>query len=268
MALKKFFLQLFYFGNSSRSDIDRYQRRIRDVEWAAISSYIPKNTSFLDVGCGAGYSMKLAYDTRNCIVQGVDAEPFRHGVGRAWEASDVPAGQENAFRILQGVGEALPYEDKSFDVVYSSHVLEHANNELQFLKEAERVMKDTGVLIIGMPTASMAVINLLSNILFTTHQRWLNFFMSRLGIGSAPRVAFINLFIPASHSFSDRTLFYDFKHYRVSKWQATIAGVFDIQKVILPALYPYPDYLQWFPFSSSGRFSSSVFFICKKRSAR
>lgn len=266
MGLKQFFLKLYYFGNSSREQIDRHQRRIRDVEWKAVEGFIPEGASFLDVGCGAGYSMKLAFDTRKCFVQGVDAEPFRHGVGRAWEAEDVPSHQDGAFQILQGVGEALPYGDASFDVVYSSHVLEHAADEIRFLQEASRVLKDQGVLIIGMPTASMAMVNWVSNLFFTTHQRWANFLLSKLGIGNAPPVAFRHLFIPPSHSFADRTLLYDLKHYRVKNWRRTIASVFEIEKTVLPALYPYPDFLQWFPYIHSGSCSSSVFFICRKRS--
>jgi SAM-dependent methyltransferase len=267
MGIKALLLRFFYFGNSSRKDIDRYQQRIRDVEWNAIVGYIPEGALFLDIGCGAGYSMKKAYDTRNCSVQGVDAEPFRHGVGRAWDAADLGKMPENAFRILQGVGEALPYDDASFDVAYSSHVLEHAQDELKFLQEASRVLKPNGVLIIGMPTATMALVNWISNLLFTTHQRLINFTLSSLRIGSAPKTAFKHLFIPPSHSFSEKTLLYDLNHYRINNWKHTIESTFDISETILPALYPYPDYLQWFPFRKHKRFSSSVFFICRKKSA-
>ena len=38
-------------------------------------------------------------------------------------------------------GRAIPYEDKSFDLVYATHVLEHVTDERGFLKELRRVSR-------------------------------------------------------------------------------------------------------------------------------
>jgi len=48
-------------------------------------------------------------------------------------------------------GEAMPLEDKSFDSVFSSEVLEHVFNPDTFLKEANRVMKMDGLFLISTP---------------------------------------------------------------------------------------------------------------------
>jgi hypothetical protein len=57
---------------------------------------------------------------------------------------------------------------------------------------------------------------------------------------------------------------YDLMHYRIENWKRTIESVFTIKKIILPALYPYPQYRQFFNMKLNGKKSSSVFFICTK----
>ena len=76
-----------------------------------------KNGNFLDVGCGAGYSLMRASTDLNCEVEGIDADPGSHGVGRFLKD------MVKAVPIKQGFAENLPYENETFDVVYSSHYL-------------------------------------------------------------------------------------------------------------------------------------------------
>lgn len=45
----------------------------------------------------------------------------------------------------------LPFEDASFDVIVTSHLLEHVENDLQCIKECARVLKPGGELIIWVP---------------------------------------------------------------------------------------------------------------------
>ena len=39
---------------------------------------------------------------------------------------------------------------------------------------------------------------------------------------------------------------YDLKHYKINNWKKIVSGEFRIVETKLPALYPYPDYLQLF----------------------
>lgn len=263
MNIKKKLLDLYYFGNSSREKINQYQQVIRDVEWEAVSEFIPLNASFLDIGCGAGYSMVKAKMDRNCEVSGIDPNPYEHGVNRVWGKSS-SAEVSSSLNIIQGDGEKLPYDDEQFDVVYSSHVLEHVNSESQFLSEAKRVLKPEGVLILGVPTAEMAWLNLISNILFTSHQRLFNFVFGKTTLFTVGKTPLKHVFLPPSHSFAERTIFYDLKHYRVSNWRKIVGSVFRIQEELLPAFYPYPDFLQLFRLKKNWRAGSSVFFVCSK----
>ena len=112
---------IIYSTISSKEKVEKYQQIIRDEEWYAIKQYISLNSNFLDVGCGAGYAMQKAKEAFNCSCYGIDPDPGGHGVGRF--VKDMVKEQ----KIVQGFAESLPYENQSFDIVYSSHVLEHVN---------------------------------------------------------------------------------------------------------------------------------------------
>ncbi len=250
--------KLIYSTISKKEKVEKFQQRIRDEEWKILIDEIPVCTHFLDVGCGAGYAMARAFTDKNCTVVGIDPEPGAHGVGRF--IKDLVS----VSNIQKGFAENLPFEDQRFDIVFSSHVLEHVEDEMLSLLEMKRVLKEDGVLIIGMPTATMAWLNLFSNVVFTTHIKvyefvrnifsW-NFFRNFTRIVRVP-----------SHSYPRaNSIWYDIKHYRVKNWKKTIEKEFEIEKVILPCLYPYPDYPQFFKMHKSKLGSSSVFFICKKK---
>jgi len=49
-----------------------------------------------------------------------------------------------------------PFQDNEFDVVYSSHCLEHLDNVFDFMKEVHRILKSKGRLIIKVPHFSSA----------------------------------------------------------------------------------------------------------------
>lgn len=259
MDVKKKILTIYNWGFLSKDKVDENQRRIREVEWDAVKPYIPTGSSFLDVGCGAGYAMRKATDELKCDAFGIDPQPGGHGVGRYSEL-------DKTLKIIQGVSEKIPFEDKTFDVVYSSHVLEHVNDEHKSLQEMKRVLKDDGVLIIGMPTAFMAHVNNISQLIFTTHQRVFNVLLGWVPIIRTGNTAFINMFVPVSHSCPRaKTVLYDMFHYRIKTWKRIVEQEFIIQQVLLPASYPYPEYRQLFGMRKNSRMSSSVFFVCIKK---
>lgn len=250
--------KVIYATFSSREKIEHYQQVIRDEEWKYLVNEIPQNSSLLDVGCGAGYAMQRAKEDRNCSCKGIDPDPGAHGVGRY--IKEIISEEQ----IIQGFAENIPFKTGEFDVVFSSHVLEHVNSEKDTLVEIKRVLKDDGVFIIGVPTSFMALINLLSNVLFTTHIKIYEFF--RFFFTAKIAENFVSIFRVKSHS-SPRafSIWYDIFHYRIKNWEKIISSEFEIVKIIRPCLYAYPDYPQFFKLHHSKVGSSSVFFICKKR---
>lgn len=251
--------KIIYWTLSSRRQIEVLQQQIRDTEWASIAEFIPNGSKFLDVGCGAGYAMQSAEEEKFCSTTGIDPDPGAHGVGR-YENSRI----RKEFKIIQGFSENLPFEDETFDVVYSSHVLEHVNDEGKTLSEINRVLKKSGVLIIGMPTSTMAIVNLFSQFIFTTHIKIYEFFRFIHKKGHLKR--FISIIRITSHSAPKASsIWYDILNYRCRNWQKLISKDFEIQEEISPLLYPYPDYKQLFKPRKFKKLGSSIFFICKKK---
>lgn len=257
MGLKKTLLKLYYLPFLSKEKTNYYQKTIRDSEWNSLKEYIPHESKFLDIGCGAGYNFKKAKEELQCECKGIDPEPGAHGVGRNTEG--IIAG----LNIIKGFSENIPFEDKSFDVVFSSHVLEHVNDEQKSLMEMKRVLKDDGVVIIGMPTAAMAWINFFTQMLFTTHMRIVNVLLKPFI--NTGRTKFIHIFLPPSHSDFNKTILYDLNHYRAKNWERIVSSEFVIEKTIFPCLYPFPDYIQLFKMREFKNIASSVFFVCRKK---
>ena len=56
-----------------------------------------------------------------------------------------------AMGISQAVGEALPFTDHTFDVVFSHEVLEHVSNDRQVVSEAVRVTRSGGHVVVFVP---------------------------------------------------------------------------------------------------------------------
>lgn len=254
--MKKILLKIYYIFWVSKEKANAKQKKIRDIEWDAVKPYI-KSGKFLDVGCGAGYAMKKAREDFNCVCTGIDPDPMAHGVGR--NESNFYIGEEN---IITGKAENLPFPDDNFDTVYSSHVLEHVEDPLKSMQEMKRVMKADGVLIIGMPTATMALINWFTQVLFTTHTKIINLLFS--GVINTGKTHWWEVFIPASHSDLNKTIISDVRNYKIKKWTKIVGKEFVIYEMLKPALYPYPEYRQLFRLRKSISFSSSVIFICGK----
>jgi len=257
-GIKKQLLNVYNYPLLSKEETNANQKKIRDTEWKAVAPYIKVGAEFLDVGCGAGYAMHRAATELNCQVYGIDPDPGGHGVGRTGSGYTVPVDH-----IKQAFAESIPFKSNRFDIVYSSHVLEHVNDEQQSLREMKRVLKDDGTFIIGMPSASMAWVNLWTQLLFTSHHRFVNFFLSPFI--TTGKIKFWQVFVPVSHSFDTHTIFYDIRHYKVENWKKAVSQEFIVEKTLLPAFYPYPEYRQLFNLKENRRKSSSVFFICKKK---
>ena len=254
----KTFKQIFWFPFSSKEEIEKNQKIARNIEWNDLKKYIEPNSTFLDVGCGAGDNLNRAQEELKCITTGIDPEPGAHGVGRFSTNETNPT-------IIQGSAENLPFPLENFDVVFCSHVLEHVNDEQKSLQEIARVVKKDGIVIIGMPTASMAIISIISHYAFTTHVNLL--FLIKNCYKKEVLKRLVHVLIPASHSYPNyRFITHDLHAYRIKRWRKVINSELEIIDTLTPCLYPYPDFIQWFPKKTLKGISSSVFFICKKKS--
>lgn len=97
-----------------------------------------KNKEVLDIGCGDGSALRLLAD-KGAITYGID--PSEEFLKRAGIIN--PSG-----KYVKGIGEELPFEDRSFDVVVSKWAIQTSSNVPKILSEAARVLKYNGVLVI------------------------------------------------------------------------------------------------------------------------
>ena len=102
---------------------------------------------------GAGCGVTHIVWQRQFFIDGWGVEPE----GEGFESSGgiaralIAANGLDPSRILDATGEALPFPDNSFDIVYSSNVLEHVNDPGRVLREAVRVLKPGGTMQIVCP---------------------------------------------------------------------------------------------------------------------
>ena len=99
----------------------------------------PAGRRALDVGCGGGL-LAEEFARLGFAVTGVDPSARSLEAARAHAAE---AGLSIEYR--QASGEALPFADSTFDVVYCCDVLEHVTDLARVIAESARVLKAGGV---------------------------------------------------------------------------------------------------------------------------
>jgi len=98
----------------------------------------------LDVGCGQGPALELFKKT------GVTA------VGITLGEDDIAACRSRGYTVTRMDQSFLDFADKTFDVVWARHVIEHSVFPLFTLHEYSRVMRDSGILYIEIPAPDTA----------------------------------------------------------------------------------------------------------------
>jgi ubiquinone/menaquinone biosynthesis C-methylase UbiE len=104
------------------------------------SSY--KGQRLLEVGCGIGTDL-VRFAQGGARVTGVDLAETAIDLARKNFALNGVAAEE--LRVANG--EALPYADASFDVVYGHGVIQYTSNAPQLIRECHRVLKPGGTAI-------------------------------------------------------------------------------------------------------------------------
>lgn len=98
-----------------------------------------KGKKALDVGCGGGL-LAEEFARLGCDVTGID--PSQPSIVIAQEHA---AQQHLSITYCTGIGEQLPFDDASFDIVYCCDVLEHVSNLHMVIAEIARVLKKDGI---------------------------------------------------------------------------------------------------------------------------
>lgn len=99
-----------------------------------------RGARILEFGCGLGIFVR-AMRRYSPDVFGFDIEIERLAIAR----------KNGADRLAGAAGEALPYADASFDVVFSNDVLEHVADDKRSAREIVRVLRPGGRAVIYVP---------------------------------------------------------------------------------------------------------------------
>ena len=109
---------------------------------------IPPTAKILDVGSGVG---GFVVGCRQLGYQGFGVEPDRIGAGARLTAIQIAASRVSSNVFASAVGEALPFPDRTFDLVTLNQVVEHVPDQLAVLREAVRVLRPGGALYVACP---------------------------------------------------------------------------------------------------------------------
>jgi ubiquinone/menaquinone biosynthesis C-methylase UbiE len=104
-----------------------------ESELNALRSHVPRGETGIEVGVGTGRFAK--------------ALGIQFGVEPAAAMRDISSSR--GINVVEGVAEKLPFSDESFDFVLFVTTLCFVRDPLQALKEARRILKPEGVVIVG-----------------------------------------------------------------------------------------------------------------------
>lgn len=104
--------------------------------------HLEASSSVLEIGCGSGrYALHLAKNV-GCSIVGLDVNaPGVHNANQLATTSGLAA---RAHFQQCDASKSLPFNDKSFDAVFSNDVLCHIPGRLEVLGEMFRVLKPSG----------------------------------------------------------------------------------------------------------------------------
>ncbi len=131
----------------SRSDlaaVDEFHLRGAEVSKELVTEIDLRDKNVLDIGCGLGGPSRMLADRFNCNVSGIDmSREFIRTAQKLTELFQFSGKTE----FIHGDALDLPYEDSSFDVVWTQHVQMNIEDKVKFYSEIERVLNDSGELI-------------------------------------------------------------------------------------------------------------------------
>ncbi len=131
----------YFHGSGSGYGAEGYQNEYADwsglIEW--IKSKIRGSVRWLDIGCAYGYLVEQA--------RILDVEAY--GV----DISSFALRQEKSVRdyLIQGLADAIPFVEDSFDVISLFDLIEHVENPGLVLDQVEKVLKHEGFCFLSTP---------------------------------------------------------------------------------------------------------------------
>lgn len=140
-TLDSFYNHAYFHGETSGYSTGGYaQDHANWTTWIQlIRGFCGSDVKWLDVGCAYGYFLKQAA-AMGVMAYGMDVSSY--ALRQQDSVKD---------RLVQSLAETLPYKDSCMDVVSLFDVVEHLQNPEIALREAHRILKPDGILLLTTP---------------------------------------------------------------------------------------------------------------------
>ena len=123
------------------SPVDEFHIRGAAVSKELASSIDLKSLEVLDVGCGIGGPCRMLAEEFNCQATGIDLNS--EFIRTATKLSELLS-LGSTTKFVQGDALNLPFEDNSFDIVWTQHVQMNIDDKKRFYSEIFRVLRKGG----------------------------------------------------------------------------------------------------------------------------
>jgi tocopherol O-methyltransferase len=136
-----------YYGKNGNYKLDRRQAQVELIEelllWSGYDKGNPPQ-NIIDVGCGIGGSTLHLAQKFGCKATGITLSPVQSSRAKERTAA---AGLESRVNFEVANALEMPFEDNTFDLVWSLESGEHMPDKARFLSECYRVLKPGGKMI-------------------------------------------------------------------------------------------------------------------------
>lgn len=134
-------IDLAHVNRCDIAGVDEFHVRGAAVSKELAATIDIDGKTVLDMGSGLGGPCRMLADVFNCTATGIDLSPE---FVRTANALSKLVGLEDKTFFIQGNATRLPFEDNSFDVVWTQHVQMNIPDKSKFYGEAYRVLKPGG----------------------------------------------------------------------------------------------------------------------------
>ena len=125
--------------------VNRYRENRHDIKrknlvMSLLEPIIKDGEGILDLGCGIGaYSHDISKQYKNKNIISLDNSYNALQFGQEYYKIQYP---------IQGTALKLPFKNNSFNIVFMVEVIEHIENQDELFSELNRILKQSGVLLI------------------------------------------------------------------------------------------------------------------------
>ena len=109
---------------------------------------IDTDTHLLDMGAGYGGAARYLAQRYGCLVDCLNLSTTENARN---EEKNKAAGLADKVKVIEGNFETMPFEDASYDIVWSQDAILHSNQKRKVIGEAHRILKPGGILIFSDP---------------------------------------------------------------------------------------------------------------------